>query len=228
MCYINIKNKLFEMSEKDFQKFNSKLIPSIDSKTVIGVKTLYLRKIAKELYRSGEYTEYLLDIPHKYFEENQIHAFVIAEINDFDTCVKEIEHFLPYIDNWATCDQLSPKVFRKHTKELMEYIKKWISSSHTYTIRFAVNMLMRYYLDKDYEVLYSNMVAEIEHEDYYVNMARAWYFATALAKHKEIILPYIENKVLDIWTHNKTIQKAVESFRIEPRLKEYLKTLKIK
>ncbi len=222
-----LKNLLVNLSDEKFKKFNSSLIPNIDPESVIGVKTPHLRKIAKELYKSGEYTDFLRYIPHKYFEENQIQAFVIAEIRDFDTCLKEIERFLPFIDNWATCDQLSPKIFSKHKKELIEYIRIWINSDHTYTIRFAVNMLMRHYLDSDYDPAYSDMVAEICHTDYYVNMVRAWYFATGLVKQKEHILPYIENNVLDIWTHNKTIRKAIESFRVNAETKDYLRLLKI-
>ena len=216
------------MSDDTFKRFNSKLIPNIDPETVLGVKTPQLRNVAKELIDTENYFDFISDLPHKYFEENQIHIFAIAEFKDFYDCINKVETFLPYIDNWATCDQLSPRVFSKHKKELLVYIKTWITSAHTYTIRFAVNMLMKHFLDCDYDNSYSDWVAEIEHDDYYVNMVRAWYFATAIAKQKNSILPYLEEYKLDVWTHNKTIQKAVESYRIDPELKEYLKTLKIK
>jgi len=223
-----IAHTLKALADEKFKKFNSLLIPNIDPETVIGVKTPQLKSIAKELSRSGGYEDFLLDLPHKYFEENQIHAFVIAENKDFDECITEIERFLPYIDNWATCDQLSPKVFVKHKTELLEYISRWIKSRHTYTVRFAVNMLMRHFLDDDFKTTYADMVADISSDDYYVNMVRAWYFATALAKQESAALPYMEAQRLDVWTHNKAIQKAIESHRINADLKEYLRGLKIR
>ncbi|MBR4071724.1 MAG: DNA alkylation repair protein [Clostridia bacterium] len=228
MRSVELNERLFLLSDEKFKKFNSSLIPNIDPEYIIGVKTPQLKSIAKELYKSDNYKEFLLDLPHKYFEENQIHDFIIAEFKDFDKCIIEVERFLPYIDNWATCDQLSPKVFVKHKPELLEYINRWTKYRHTYTVRFAVNMLMRHFLEDDFSIIYADMVAEISIDDYYVNMVRAWYFATALAKQWESVLPYLEDKKLDVWTHNKTIQKSVESLRISKEQKEYLKTLKIK
>lgn len=228
MSSLVLKERLDLLSDKKFHKFNSALIPNIDAATIIGVKTPELKKIAGDLYKSGDFKVFLQSLPHKYFEENQIHAFIIAEIEDFGVCINEVEKFLPYVDNWATCDQLSPKVFSKHKTECLTYIKKWITSEHPYIIRFSVNMLMRHFLEDDYNVSYSDMVSAIKHEDYYVNMSRAWYFATALAKQKQAILPYLEDRRLDVWTHNKTIQKAIESLRIDADLKDYLRTLKIK
>ncbi len=223
-----IRRAIIESADEKFQKFNSSLIPSIDSKTVIGVKTPQLKTIAKRLSKSAEYEEFLSDLPHRYFEENQIHAFVIAEFKNFDKCIVLLEKFLPYIDNWATCDQLSPKVFCNNKNKLLKSISKWIKSEHTYTVRFAVNMLMKHFLGEEFKVEYAKMVAEIESEDYYVNMVRAWYFATALATNRDEILPYIKEQKLDKWTHNKTIQKAIESYRIDSELKEYVKKLKRK
>ena len=228
MSSVILREQLLSLLDEKFKKFNSSLITNIDPEAIIGVKTPQLKFIAKELYRSGDYEGFLLDLPHEYFEENQIHAFVIAENKNFDECITEIERFLPYIDNWATCDQLSPKVFAKHKNELIEYISKWIRSDHTYTIRFAVNMLMRHYLDDYFKIAYADMVVDINSDDYYVNMVRAWYFATALAKQESAALPYIEAHRLDVWTHNKAIQKAIESYRINADLKEYLRGLKIR
>ncbi|MBR6650599.1 MAG: DNA alkylation repair protein [Clostridia bacterium] len=228
MRSVELNERLFLLSDEKFKKFNSSLIPNIDPEYIIGVKTPQLKSLAKELYKSDNYKEFLLDLPHKYYEENQIHDFIIAEFKDFDKCIIEVERFLPYIDNWATCDQLSPKLFVKHKTELLEYINRWIKYRHTYTVRFAVNMLMRHFLEDDFRIIYADMVAEISIDDYYVNMVRAWYFATALAKQWESVLPYLEDKKLDVWTHNKTIQKSVESLRISKEQKEYLKTLKIK
>ena len=172
--------------------------------------------------------EFLHSVPHKYFDENQLHAFILAEIKDFGVCLEEVKSFLPYIDNWATCDQLSPKVFKKYCKELLTHIKEWIRSDKTYTVRFGIGMLMEHFLDEDFTPAYPEMVAEIRSEEYYINMMTAWYFATALAKQYEQVIPFIENKKLDDWTHNKAIQKAVESYRITDDQKVYLKGLKIK
>ena len=167
-------------------------------------------------------------MPHKYFDENQLHAFIISEIKDYSECINFINKFLPYIDNWATCDQLSPKIFKKYTNELLINIKDWINSKNTYTVRFGIGMLMSYYLDDKFNTEYLELVSNIKSDEYYINMMIAWFFATALAKQYMDTLPYIENKKLDIWTHNKTIQKAIESYRILPEYKEYLKKLKIK
>jgi len=171
---------------------------------------------------------FLEALPHFYFEENQLHAFLLSEMKDFAACLKAVERFLPYIDNWATCDQLSPKVFRKHRQELRDAVWRWIDSGQTYAVRFGIKMLMDHFLDGDFEPVYLEMTASVRSEEYYVRMMVAWYFATALAKQYDAALPYIENRRLDPWTHNKTIQKAVESYRIRPEQKEYLRGLKIK
>lgn len=221
-----IVTHLFELQDPGYRDFQSRLIPTIDSKLVIGVRTPQLRAYTRNLIREGKAEEFLHALPHRYFEENQLHSFLISEIRDYDRCVEEVCRFLPYIDNWATCDQLSPKVFQKHHGELLPEIKEWIRSDQTYTIRFGIGMLMRYFLDEDYDAAYPEMVAGVCSEEYYVNMMMAWYFATALAKQYEDILPYLENRRLSLWVHNKTIQKAVESFRLTADQKSFLRTLR--
>jgi 3-methyladenine DNA glycosylase AlkD len=222
--YKNLK-KLQDLKYRDMQV---KIIPNLEPSSIIGVRTPELKAMAKEILKSGDYADFLNDLPHKYFEENQLHAFIISGMKDADACFEELEKFLPYVDNWATCDQMSPKVFKKHKEELLKLVKVWIASDEPYTIRFGVGMLMEHFLDDDYDVKYASMVAKIRSDEYYVNMMIAWYFATALAKQYDSILPYIEKKKLDKWTHNKAIQKSVESYRITDEQKTYLKTLKIK
>ena len=218
-----------------YRDFQAKIIPTIDPERMLGIKTPVLRKYAKELMKeyandgiAQELAAFFEDLPHAYFDEDQLHAFLIAEIRDFAVCMAYTEAFLPWIDNWATCDQLSPKVFRKHRGELLEAVRRWIRSDHTYTVRFAMGMLMQHFLDEDYSEEYPELVSSVRSEEYYVNMMIAWYFATALAKQYDAILPYLEERRLDVWTHNKTIQKAVESYRITPEQKDYLRTLRIK
>ena len=223
-----IRVELFKMQDMAYRDFNSKLIPTVDKESMIGIRTPDLRKYAKQLGKSSDVIEFLQTLPHKYFDENQLHAFIISEIKDFKYCIDEINRFLPYIDNWATCDQLSPKVFKKYHNELFEYIKDWLKSDKVYTLRFGIGMLMEHFLDEDFDILYPETVSKIRSGEYYINMMIAWYFATALAKQYESIIPFIENNSLDIWTHNKAIQKAVESLRISDEKKEYLKSLKIK
>jgi hypothetical protein len=223
-----IRAELFKMQDMDYRDFNSKLIPTVDKESMIGIRTPDLRKYAKQLGKSSDVIEFLQTLPHKYFDENQLHAFIISEIKDFKNCIDEINRFLPYIDNWATCDQLSPKVFKKYHNELFEYIKDWLKSNKVYTLRFGIGMLMEHFLDEDFDILYTETVSKIRSDEYYINMMIAWYFATALAKQYESIIPFIENNSLDIWTHNKAIQKSVESLRISDEKKEYLKSLKIK
>ena len=223
-----IRVELFKMQDMDYRDFNSKLIPTVDKESMIGIRTPDLRKYAKQLGKSSDVIEFLQTLPHKYFDENQLHAFIISEIKDFKNCIDEINRFLPYIDNWATCDQLSPKVFKKYHNELFEYIKDWLKSDKVYTLRFGIGMLMEHFLDEDFDILYPETVSNIRSDEYYINMMIAWYFATALAKQYESVIPFIENNSLDIWTHNKAIQKAVESLRISDEKKEYLKSLKIK
>jgi len=221
-----IRERLTAEQDTAYKLFQAKLMPTLSPDAIIGVRTPLLRKYAKELGRRADVGEFLNALPHAYFDENQLHAFIISEMKDFGKCMEVLERFLPYIDNWATCDQLSPKIFKKHRKELLEHIKIWIQSDKTYTVRFGIGMLMEHYLDEDYAPAYPEMAAGVRSEEYYVNMMTAWYFATALAKQYDSVLPFIEQRRLDAWTHNKAIQKAAESYRITPEQKEYLKSLK--
>ena len=234
----DIRSRLFALQDVPYRDFQAKLIPTVDPETMIGVRTPALRQLAKELAKTDAASAFLAELPHRYFDENQLHAFLISEIKDFDVCIAETERFLPYIDNWATCDQMSPKIFRKHRPELLPYIRKWIvpdgtgagtfkvSPEKTYIVRFGTGMLMEHFLDDDFDPAYPELVSRIRSGEYYVNMMTAWYFATALAKQYDAVLPYLTEKRLDPWVHNKTIQKAVESFRITPEQKAYLKTLR--
>ena len=223
-----IRKQLFSMQDLKYRDFQSKLIPTVEYDTVIGVRTPELRKYAKQLAKTEGISEFLRDLPHPYFDENQLHAFLISEIKDYERCLEEVEYFLPYVDNWATCDQMSPNVFKKHKRDLLESIRKWIVSDKTYTVRFAIEMLMKHFLDEDFEIEYPKMVSSVRSEEYYINMMIAWYFATALAKQYDAVVPFIENQYLDAWTHNKAIQKSVESYRITREQKEYLRSLKRK
>lgn len=218
-----IISDLFGMRDEKFAKFNASLIPTTDAKNVIGVRTPDLRKYAKTISSPDKF---LSELPHKYFEENQIHAFILSDIRDFEKCINLVDAFLPYVDNWATCDQLIPKIFAKNTEQLFPHIRKWIKSKHTYTVRFAIGLLMRFYLGEKFDSSYADMVIKIKSDEYYINMMRAWYFATALSKNWDDIICIIENKKLDPWTHNKTIQKSIESYRISDKQKNHLKTLK--
>ncbi len=224
----DLHKKLYSLQDLKYRDMQIRIIPTVDPKSIIGVRTPELRAIAKEMLKEGDYSDFLKALPHGYFEENQLHAFIISGIKDMDVCMKELEIFLPYVDNWATCDQMSPKVFKKHREELLHHIEKWIRSDRTYTVRFSVGMLMEHFLDEDFDPVYPDMVAALRSEEYYINMMIAWYFATALAKQYESIIPYIEKRKLDQWTHNKAIQKSVESYRITDEQKKYLKTLKTK
>ncbi|GAB6105854.1 DNA alkylation repair protein [Blautia glucerasea] len=223
-----IREDLFAMQDLSYRDFHSRLMPDVDKAAVIGVRVPELRKYVKELAKDPEIQEFLDDLPHQYYEENNVHGFLIQQMKEYEKCMEELEKFLPYINNWATCDMTSPKVFKKHKEELLEAVRRWIASDHVYTVRYGIGMLMQHYLDEDFREEYPQMVSEIQSEEYYVNMMNAWYFATALAKQYETILPYIEKQKLDVWTHNKTIQKACESYRITPEQKAYLRTLKIK
>ena len=220
--------RLFELQDSKYGEFQAKLLPTVDPETIIGVRTPELRKLAKAMAKEPGIGRFLDSLPHRWFDENQLHAFILSGMKDYDACIVEVERFLPYVDNWATCDQLSPKVFKKNKNDLLCHIKEWLKSDRTYTVRFAAGMLMEHYLDEDFDPAYPEMVAAIESDEYYVNMMRAWYFATALAKQYDAVIPFIEEKRLDRWTHNKTIQKAVESYRITPEQKEYLKSLRIR
>ena len=224
----NVQNQLFELQDLGYRDFQAKLMPTVNKEKIIGIRTPALRAFAKKYGKTDEAKEYLQILPHQYYEENNLHGLLIEQIKDYDRCLKEIDCFLPYIDNWATCDMLAVKVVKKHLDTFIDEVYRWLESDHTYTIRFGINMLMRYYLDDAFQMEYPEKVAQIRSEEYYVNMMRAWYFATALAKQYDKILPFIEGRKLDVWTHNKTIQKAIESYRITSEQKEYLRGLKIK
>ena len=228
MIIEEIRKELFEKQDMKYRDMQIKIIPNIDKDTIIGVRTPLLRSYAKQLSRRDDLCIFLDDLPHKYFDENQLHAFIISEIRDYSKCLNEVDRFLPYVDNWATCDQMSPKIFKKNKQALLETVKQWIGSDKTYMIRFGIGMLMEHYLDEDFDLSYPEIVACIRSDEYYINMMIAWYFATALAKQYDSVLPFIKEKKLDVWTHNKAIQKSVESYRITDEQKEYLKTLKIK
>ena len=222
-----IVTELFRMRDKDYALLQAKTIPTVAAERIIGVRTPALRSFAKDLYRDFDMEAFLACTPHQYFDEDQLHAFVISLEKDFDRCIAEVEAFLPFIDNWATCDQLSPKAFKREPERLLPYIQSWIKSDHTYTVRFAIGMLMQHFLGERFETRYLDMVAEVRSEEYYINMMIAWYFATALAKQYERAVPTLEGKRLDGWVHNKAIQKSVESYRITDEQKAYLKTLKV-
>ena len=223
-----IVKTLYLEQDHEYKELQAKIIPTVDADAVIGVRTPQLRVYAKELSRREDIGQFLDELPHKYFDENQLHAFIIAGIKNYDDAMARLEAFLPYVNNWATCDQMSPKVFKKNKTDLLKHIRTWIKSKDTYTVRFGVGMLMEHFLDEDFDVKYPVMVSKIRSDEYYVNMMIAWYFATALAKQYDAVIPFIEERKLDVWTHNKAIQKSVESYRITDEQKTYLRTLKIK
>ena len=223
-----VQKQLMAMQDLKYRDFQCKLMPTVASDTVIGVRTPELRKFAKEFSKKPDVDEFLKILPHKYYEENNLHGFLIETIKDYDRVITELDAFLPYVDNWATCDLMRPKIFQKHLEELLGKIKEWINDDHTYTIRFGIEMLMSFYLDEQFCPEFLELVSYVQSEEYYVNLMVAWYFATALAKQYDDTLPYIEQHRLSKWTHNKAIQKAVESYRISDGQKTYLRTLKVK
>lgn len=223
---IDIIKTLYTAQDVVYRDFNAKLIPNISHDSFIGVRTPRLRKIAKDMLKSGQYKDFILCLPHKYFEENQLHAFILSEIRDFDMVLKEVERFLPFVNNWATCDQMSPRVFKKNLTIMEKYISKWIKSKDVYTVRFAVKNLMQYWLDDNFDIKYADMVANIKSDEYYINMMRAWYFATAAAKQFDAVLLYFQRGKLDEWTRLRAIQKATESFRVSNEHKEILRALR--
>lgn len=224
----SIQKLLFENQDLKYKEFHQRLIPTVSAETVIGVRIPTLRKIAKYIYKNYDADEFLNTLPHTYYEENNLHAFLIEYTNDFEKCLKKVKHFLPYIDNWATCDSLRPKVFAQNKTGLISDIRWWTRSGNAYTVRFAIEMLMVHYLDKDFDVTFCDMISDIESDEYYVNMMIAWYFATALSKQWDLVFPYIKSRKLSVWIHNKTIQKALESYRITSSQKDILRRLKIK
>ena len=225
---MEIQKELFSLQDKEYMKFLSKLTPNVPEDTIIGVRIPEIRKLAKKLVKNNEYEDFLKELPHKYYDENLLHGAIISENKDFENCIELLNSFLPFVDNWAVCDTISPKIFKKHKKELIEKIKEWSQSDKTYTCRFGVEMLMTHFLDKDFKKEYLEIVANIHSEEYYVKMVIAWFFATALTKQWDYAVIYLENNKLDVWVHNKTIQKARESLRILEDKKGYLKRLKRK
>ena len=223
-----IRAQLFALQDKEYQVFHSRLMPTLPPETVIGVRVPLLRKLAKQLTDTPEAEVFLQELPHFYYEENALHAFLLESVRDFGTALAATERFLPYVDNWAVCDSFSPKVFAQHKPELLTAIRRWLGSDQVYTVRYGIGMLMRYYLDDAFSPEYLAWAAAVHSEEYYVNMMRAWYFATALAKQPAAALPWLTEKRLDVWTHNKTIQKAVESYRIPPEQKQALRALRIR
>ena len=224
----SIQERLFALQDNEYRAFQSKLMPTVPPQRIIGVRTPLLRKLEKELSGSPQAARFLDSLPHAYYEEDNLHAFLVEQIRDYDTALRETERFLPYIDNWATCDCFCPKIFSKYKPELLSPIRRWLGSDQTYTVRYAMGMLMRYYLDEAFQPEYLEWVAGVHSEEYYLNMMRAWYFATALAKQPDAALPWLTDRRLDLWTHNKTIQKAVESNRIPSEMKQQLRALRIR
>lgn len=223
----NLQKELLKISDAGYAKFQSKLTLGIEPELFLGVRVPVLRKFAKSYIKTKESKIFLNELPHKYYDENMLHALLISEIKDFDQIIFNLNKFLPYVDNWAVCDIMSPKALKKHKTKLIESIEQWIKSKETYTCRFGIEMLMSFYLDDDFNESYLKLVSKVKSNEYYVNMMVAWFFATALAKKWDATIPYIESNCLDRWTHNKTIQKAIESYRISDDQKQYLRRLKI-
>ena len=223
-----LSNKLHTMADPVYKEFQAKLVPTVSPDTIIGVRTPDIRRLAKELFKDPARDEFLNDLPHKYYEENLLHFFVIALFKDIDECVTRVDNFLHYVDNWAVSDQSSPQVFKKHHDRMKVEARKWVDSSHVYTARFGIRVFMNEFLDDDFSTEYLDLISQKNGDDYYLKMMVAWYFATALAKQYDATIPYIENHKLPVWTHNKAIQKALESYRVTDEHKAYLRTLKIK
>ncbi|MCQ2975266.1 MAG: DNA alkylation repair protein [Bacteroidales bacterium] len=223
----DIQKQLFELQDKKYAEFQCKLTPGITLENCIGVRIPEVRKIAKSFIKSPDSEEFMNSLPHKYYDENILHSKLISEIKDFDYCIKKIEQFLPYMDNWAVCDTCSPKILKKNKVVLIDKIRKWSKSKEIYTCRFGIEMLQTFFLDEDFKPEYLEIPVEIISEEYYINMMIAWFFATALAKQWDSAIKIIEDKKLSIWVHNKTIQKAIESYRISDENKQYLRTLKL-
>ena len=223
---MEIQKKLFELQDIGYAEFQSKLTPTVPRETFIGVRVPEVRKLAKSYSKDKECLEFLKKLPHQYYDENMLHGLLLSEMKDYDACISAVDIFLPYVDNWAVCDIKAPKVFKKHKEELLEKIKIWATSDQVYTCRFGLEMLMTHFLDEDYKPEYLEIAAGVHSEEYYVNMMIAWFFATALAKQWDTTIPYITENRLSEWVHNKTIQKARESYRITDEQKKFLKGLK--
>ena len=223
-----LQKRLFELSDSTYGDFQQKLTPTITREEIIGVRLPVLRKFAKDYIKEAEHEAFLKELPHKYYDENMLHGILLSLQKDFDVCLEGTEQFLPYVDNWAVCDTQFPKIYTKNKEKVFPYIKKWIASEKVYTCRYGICMLMRLFLDDDFLPEYLELPAGVISKEYYVNMMIAWFFATALAKQWDATIPFLEENRLGKWVHNKTIQKAVESYRITDEQKAYLKTLRIK
>lgn len=223
-----LQERLFSLQDKQYAAFQAKLTPGVPAESIIGVRVPILRQFAKAYVHEDEQQHFLQELPHRFYDENMLHALLISQVKDYEECICLTDAFLPHIDNWAVCDILSPKVFSKHKELLMQKIIAWSQSPHAYTCRFGIEMLMSHYLDQDFKAAYLRIPASVRSEEYYIRMMVAWFFATALAKQWEATIPYIEHQTLPPWTHNKTIQKAIESYRITPDKKAYLRTLKVR
>jgi len=221
-----VREKLFDLQDKDYRNFQEKLCPNVDPDTIIGVRMPDLRKFGSEYAKDPESRRFMKELPHRYYDENNLHGILLEKIRDYEERIAETDRFLPYVDNWATCDMISPGNFSGHREKLINEIRRWVRDSKTYTVRFGIRLLMSLYLEDAFKPEYLEVVAKVKSDEYYVNMMKAWFFATALAKQNTAALPYLEKNRLDEWTHNKTIQKAVESYRITEEQKIYLKSLK--
>lgn len=224
---MSLTNKLFELQDPGYRDFQAKLMPTIDKNNIIGVRIPELRKLARQVAGTNEARDFLSLLPHRYYDENNLHAFIIGLSRNFDEALLLTNQFLPYIDNWATCDSFTPKVFSRHPDELLAAVSDWIASNHTYTVRYAIRMLMAFFLDERFKPEYAQMVAAVKSDEYYIKMMIAWYFATALAKQYNSVIKYLTDNLLDDWCHNKAIQKAIESYRISDEQKAFLRTLKV-
>lgn len=223
---MDIEKSLFALKDEKYAEFQAKLTPTVDKNLFIGVRVPDTRKLAKEIYKSGYYSGFLHELPHKFYDENMLHGLIVSEIKEYDECIAAVDRFLPYVDNWAVCDIMSPKCFKKNKDKLMDKIIEWSGSDEVYTARFGIEMLMTHFLDEDFKLEYLEIPANVQLEDYYAKMMVAWFFATALAKQWDAAIPYLKENRLEAWTHNKTIQKARESYRITDEQKAYLKTIK--
>ncbi|MFA7637292.1 MAG: DNA alkylation repair protein [Monoglobales bacterium] len=225
---MSVSEKLLSMQDKEYKEFHSRLMPTVNPDLIIGIRVPQLRKFAKEFSKTDEATAFLKELPHRFYEENNLHAFLIEQEKDFDTALSLTEEFLPFIDNWATCDLLRPKVFKKNPDKLLPFIYKWLSSNKTYTVRYAIGLLLSFYLDEKFDPEHLKRVADIRSDEYYVYMMVAWYFQTALVKQYDSTIPYITGRRLSVHAHNKAIRKSVESLKIPTDTKKYLKTLTVK
>lgn len=223
-----LQKQLFELKDEKYREFHSKLMPTVSKEKIIGIRTPVLRKFAKEFFKNDSCENFIKTLPHEYYEENNLHGLYIQKIKDFDECLNALDEFLPLVDNWASCDLLNPPALRKNPEKLLSHIKVWLKNEHTYTVRYGVKCLMDNFLEINFTDEIPQLVCEVSHDDYYVKMVQAWFFATALAKQYDAVIPFIEQRKLPVWIHNKTIQKAIESYRISKDVKDKLKTMKIR